>query len=292
LRRALFRSMLGGHDLIAGPDSIRSNRTDVMSSATTLNVELAECLHAEIDGAVLILTLNRPSQRNALNFELRSALRAAFDEYDERDDLRCAILTGNGPAFCAGGDLKEMAQTAMAIPPAEVGMLLGSTGKVSKPVIAAVNGFALAGGFRLTMDCDLVIASADAQFAITEVKRGRGAPWAVPLKDMMSHRHMAEILLIGDPITADRAYEMGFVNRIVEPAQLLPEALRTAHAIARNAPLSVLAAKALIGVAAESGTAEALRKADEIYRDVYLSEDAQEGPRAFAEKRDPVWRGR
>jgi enoyl-CoA hydratase len=284
--------MLGGHDLIAGPDSIRSNRTDVMSSATTLNVELAECLHAEIDGAVLILTLNRPSQRNALNFELRSALRAAFDEYDERDDLRCAILTGNGPAFCAGGDLKEMAQTAMAIPPAEVGMLLGSSGKVSKPVIAAVNGFALAGGFRLTMDCDLVIASADAQFAITEVKRGRGAPWAVPLKDMMSHRHMAEILLIGDPITADRAYEMGFVNRIVEPAQLLPEALRTAHAIARNAPLSVLAAKALIGVAAESGTAEALRKADEIYRDVYLSEDAQEGPRAFAEKRDPVWRGR
>lgn len=253
---------------------------------------LPDSLLADVDGAVVTFTLNRPNQRNALDFALRSALRAAFDAFEAQDDLRCAVLTGAGTAFCAGGDLKEMAGQAMAVPPAELGLLLGSGGEVSKPVIAAVNGPALAGGFRLVQDCDLVIAATTAQFGITEVKRGRGAPWAVPLAGQLSSRHMAEILLLGDPIDARRAAEIGFVNRVVQPSDVLGVAQAWARNIAANAPLSVRAAKQLIRLTAEHRRARALELADELYESVYLSEDAQEGPRAFVERRAPTWRGR
>jgi enoyl-CoA hydratase len=253
---------------------------------------LPETLLADVDRAVVTFTLNRPDQRNALDFALRSALRAAFDAFEAQDSLRCAVLTGTGTAFCAGGDLKEMAAQATAIPPTELGLLLGSSGEVSKPVIAAVNGHALAGGFRLVQDCDLVIAATTAQFGITEVKRGRGAPWAVPLAGQLSSRHMAEILLLGDPIDAHRAAEIGLVNLVVQPSEVLVAAQAWAQRIAANAPLSVRAAKQMIRLTAEHGQTRALELADELYEAVYLSEDAQEGPRAFAERRAPTWRGR
>lgn len=244
------------------------------------------------DGHVLVVTLNRPRQRNALDFELRQALRDTFDEFERDADLRCAVLTGAGPIFCAGGDLKEMARTQVAIPPEEWSLLLGSRGRVAKPVIAAVNGGAFAGGFRLVQDCDLCVAADTAKFGITEVKRGRGAPWAVPLIDMVPKRAMLELLLTGEPIDAVRAYEIGLVNRVVPLTDLVPTALAMAHGIAANAPLSVAAAKRMVEFATEVGVTDALRGADEIYAPVYLSEDAQEGPRAFAEGREPVWSGR
>lgn len=244
------------------------------------------------EGHVLLLTLNRPAQRNALNFELRSSLRAAFDAFDEDDDLRCAVLTGEGTAFCAGGDLKEMAGTAVQDPPLEWSLLLGSRGQVRKPVIAAVNGFALAGGFRLVQGCDLVIASEQATFGISEVKRGRGAPWAAPLISMLPQRIMMELLLTGDPLTAQRAYEIGFVNRVVPATQLVETALTMAHSIAGNAPLSVQAGKELVGLATEMGRTQALMAAELLYQQVYRSDDALEGPRAFAERREPHWTGR
>lgn len=242
-------------------------------------------------GHVLVVTMNRPRQRNALNFALRQALRDTFDAFDADADLRCAVLTGKGPAFCAGGDLKEMAAGGLAIPPEEWGLLLGSKGRTTKPVIAAVNGFALAGGFRLAQDCDLCLAAEGAIFGITEVKRGRGSPWAAPLISMVPKRIMMELLLTGEPMSAARAYEVGFVNAVVPAAELLDAAIRMATTISANAPLSVQAAKKTVELSTEVGRSQAVQSADWLYERVYTSSDAQEGPRAFAEKRDPVWTG-
>lgn len=250
-----------------------------------------EVLTKHRDGHVLLVTLNRPAQRNALNYELRSSLRETFDAFDADDELRCAVLTGEGTAFCAGGDLKEMAGSAVQDPPPEWSLLLGSRGHVRKPVIAAVNGYALAGGFRLAQDCDLCIASEEATFGISEVKRGRGAPWAAPLIAMMPQRIMMELLLTGEPLSAQRAYEVGLVNRVVPSADLVETALAMAHCIASNAPLSVQAGKQLVGLATDMGRTQALHAADLLYQQVYRSDDALEGPRAFAERREPRWTG-
>jgi enoyl-CoA hydratase/carnithine racemase len=249
------------------------------------------CL-VERSGHVLIVTLNRPAQRNALNAELRARVREAFDLFEADPELRCAVLIGAGPAFCAGGDLKEMAGAAVQVPPKEWGLLLGSRGEVSKPVIAAVNGFALAGGFRLAQECDLCVAADGATFGISEVKRGRGAPWAAPLIDMVPKRIMTELLVTGEPMSAARAYEVGLVNLVVPPDQLLTRAVAMAEQICANAPLSVMAAKELVRVASEVGRTEALALGDAIYDPVYRSADALEGPRAFAERREPVWSAR
>ncbi|MFD4351155.1 enoyl-CoA hydratase-related protein [Nocardia sp. NPDC058518] len=250
-----------------------------------------EVLHLEQRGHVLIATLNRPGQRNALNAELREALRDTFDRFDTDDDLRCAVLTGNGKAFCAGGDLKEMADTQMAVPPENSFIMLGSKGRLTKPVIGAVNGFAMAGGFLLAQNCDLAIASDEATFAISEVKRGRGAPWAVPLISMLPKRILMELLVTGEPIGAHRAYEVGLINRVVPADELLESAVAMAEVIAGNAPLSVWASKQAVEVATEVGQSAALAAAHQIFYRVYTSQDAAEGPRAFAEKRKPVWTG-
>jgi enoyl-CoA hydratase/carnithine racemase len=249
------------------------------------------CL-VERDDKVLIVTMNRPHQRNALNAALRQALRDAFDLLDDDPGLRCAVLSGAGPSFCAGGDLKEMAGAAVTVPPEEWGCLLGSRGFVRKPVIAAVHGHAFAGGFRLVQGADLCIATPTASFGISEVKRGRGAPWAAPLITMLPRKVMAELLITGEPMTGERAYAVGLVNALVSAEALLPSSVELAHLIAANAPLSVLAAKQLVDVASEVGQTQALRHADAIYEAVYRSEDALEGPRAFAERRPPEWQGR
>jgi enoyl-CoA hydratase len=242
-------------------------------------------------GHVLLITLNRPGQRNALNFALRQALRETFDSFDSDPDLRCAVLTGAGPVFCSGGDLKEMAATSLQIPAKEWALLLGSKGRVTKPVIAAVNGPALAGGFRLAQDCDLCVAAEGSSFGITEVKRGRGAPWAAPLISMLPKRIMMELLLTGEPMSAERAYEVGLINRVVPAVQLVDTAVTIASGIAGNAPLSVQAAKQTVELSTEVGCTQAVQAADWLYERVYTSHDAQEGPRAFAEKREAVWTG-
>lgn len=221
-----------------------------------------EPLLVERRGRVLVVTLNRPAQRNALNHALRRALRQAFDDFEADDDLRCAVLTGAGAAFCAGGDLKEMAAAGLQIRDEEWGLLLGSRGRTSKPVIAVVNGFALAGGFRLAQDCDLCLAAPEAVFGITEVKRGRGAPWAAPLISMVPKRIMMELLLTGEPMTAGRAHEVGLLNAVVPAAELLETAVAMAQTIAANAPLSVCAAKQTVEIRTEVGRAQALQSAD------------------------------
>jgi len=163
---------------------------------------------------------------------------------------------------------------------------------VEKPTIAAVNGVAFAGGFLLAQMCDLCLAADHAQFAITEAKVGRGTPWAMPLPWLIPPRVALELLLTAEPISAARAYDVGLVNRVVPLADLRATAQAMAETIAANAPLSVLAGKEMVYRAAAGRSATELAEAEAIWEPVYLSEDAQEGPRAFREKRPPRWQGR
>lgn len=241
---------------------------------------------------VALLTINRPDSRNALGKDVREGLFAGWERFERDKALRVAILTGAGDkAFCAGGDLKEMAEVELTVPPRMMFPLPGDTIEVTKPTIAAVNGVAYAGGWMIAQACDLCVASETARFAITEARVGRGSPWAAPLIHMIPQRIFMEIVLTGDPVTAQRAYEVGLVNKVAAPENLLDEALTLARRIAANAPLSVLAGKETVQLAAEMGKTAALRAARHAWERAYRSRDAQEGPRAFSEKRDPVWRG-
>ena len=243
--------------------------------------------------AIAIITLNRPQSHNALSHEMRAGLFAAWQRFEVDPELRVAILTGAGDkAFCAGADLKEMTQAALAVPPRDMFPVPGDTVKVSKPTIAAVNGVALGGGWLIAQGCDLCVASTTARFAITEAKVGRGTPWAAPLIHMLPQRIMMELLLTGESMSPQRLLELGYVNRVVPPEQLLSESLALAARIAANAPLTVNACRALVYAATETGRSAALRAGDQIFDPVYRSDDAQEGPRAFADKRAPRWQGR
>lgn len=244
------------------------------------------------DDGIAIITLNQPETRNCLSKAIREGLFAAWDRFERDDSLRVAILTGAGDkAFCAGGDLKEMVDTGMTVPPRDMFPLPYDTIELSKPTIAAVNGVAFAGGWMIAQACDLCVASSAARFAVTEVKVGRSSPWASPLIHMIPQRIMMEILLTGKPISAQRAYEIGLVNRLAEPEQLLDTALALAAEILDGAPLSVKAARETVMLATEMGRSAALQAARHASEYCYNSNDAQEGPKAFAEKRRPEWKG-
>ena len=178
---------------------------------------------------IAVITLNRPEARNALGKDIRAGLFAAWHRFERDPALRVAILTGSGErAFCAGGDLKEMVELKLQVPPRDMFPVPGDNIELTKPTIAAVNGVAFAGGWMIAQACDLCVASTRAQFAVTEVKVARSSPWAAPLIHMIPQRIMMEILLTGKPISAQRAYEIGLVNRLAEPAALITEALALA----------------------------------------------------------------
>jgi len=248
---------------------------------------MSDAVRYEVADGIAWLTINRPEARNALSKAVRDGLWDGVRAFNAADDARVLVLTGAGDkAFCAGGDLKEMADTGLTVPQ------FGRNIEVPKPTIAAVNGVALAGGFLLAQMCDLVIAAASARFGITEVKVGRGAPWAAPLPWLIPPRAAMELLLTGDLIDAARAERFGLVNRVVPDADLTEVVRDMATRIAANAPLSVLAGKKTVGLIAEHPLAAAYDEAERIWEPVYLSEDAQEGPAAFRDKRPPQWKGR
>jgi enoyl-CoA hydratase/carnithine racemase len=247
----------------------------------------------QVVAGVAWLTIDRPEARNALNRAVREGLWDGMRRFTADDAARVLVLTGAGEkAFCAGGDLKEMADSALQVPPPDFLPQPGRNIDVVKPTIAAVNGAALAGGFLLAQQCDLVVAAEHATFGVSEVKVGRGAPWAAPLSWLVPPRVALQILLTGDPIDARRAREVGLVNEVVPTADLRGHVQALGERIAANAPLSVLAGKRTAYLSAHAPLDEAYRRAEEIWEPVYLSEDAQEGPRAFRERRAPVWKGR
>ena len=189
---------------------------------------------------IAVITLNRPDQRNALGKAVREGLFAAWERFERDPALRVAILTGAGEkAFCAGGDLKEMVERGLQVPPRDMFPVPGDSIELTKPTIAAVNGVAFAGGWMIAQACDLCVASTNASFAITEVKVGRSSPWAAPLIHMIPQRIMMEIILTGKPITAQRAYEIGLVNRLAEPADLMQAALDLAAERQRSIQLGM-----------------------------------------------------
>jgi enoyl-CoA hydratase/carnithine racemase len=252
-----------------------------------------QAIRYEVVDSVAWLTINRPEAHNALNNAVRAGLFDAVRRFNDDDAARVLVLTGAGDkAFCAGGDLKEMAQNALKVPPKDFAPQFGRNIDVAKPTIAAVNGVAFAGGFLLAQQCDLVVAAEHATFAVSEVKVGRGSPWAAPLSWLVPPRVAMQILLTGDPITAERAHQVGLVNEVVPADQLRERTQQLALSIAANAPLSVLAAKRTVYLSAQHHLAAAHDLADEIWEPVYLSDDAQEGPTAFREKRAPQWKGR
>jgi enoyl-CoA hydratase/carnithine racemase len=246
----------------------------------------------ELDGPVAWLTIDRPEQRNCLSAEVREGLWEGVRRFDADELAKVLVLTGAGDkAFCAGGDLKEMAATTLQVPPPDYLPQLGRNIELSKPTIAAVNGVAYAGGFLLAQNCDLCVAVDTARFAITEAKVGRGAPWAAPLPWLIPPRVAMQMLLTGDPISAARAHELGLVNEVVAAEALRPRVQELAERIAANAPLSVAAAKRTVRLVAERPLTDAFDVAEQIWEPVYRSADAQEGPAAFREGRVPVWSG-
>lgn len=250
----------------------------------------------EQHGHVLVLRLNRPEARNALDGAMIAELGAAIRDAEERDDIRVLVITGTGDrAFCSGMDLRAFSEGDTPSPGAEAtsgNFMRLMRGEVTVPVVAAVQASAVAGGFEIVMGCDLVVASADAKFGLPEVKRalfpgGDGILLAtrIPLPIAL------EINLTGDYIDADRAYALGLVNRVVPAEQVLDAALELASKIAANGPLGVKATKELVRLAVTS-VEQAHARQQEWFPVVFQSEDAVEGATAFVEKRDPVWKGR
>jgi len=254
---------------------------------------MTEPVRYEVTNGVAWLTIDRPEARNALSKPVRDGLFSGVRRFNDDESAKVLVLTGAGDrAFCAGGDLKEMADTALTVPPVDFVPQFGRNIAVDKPTIAAVNGVAYAGGFMLAQNCDLCIAAESARFAISEVKVGRGSPWAAYLSWLVPPRIALQILLTGDPLSAARAREVGLVNEVVPDAELRDYVQAMAEGIAANAPLSVLAGKQTAYLSARLPREQAFEEAERIWEPVYLSQDAQEGPAAFRDKRRPVWTGR
>jgi enoyl-CoA hydratase len=242
---------------------------------------------------VLLITLNRPQARNAVNSALAHGVAAALDELDADDELKVGVLTGAGGSFCAGMDLKAF--VAGESPQVEGRGFAGITQRAArKPLIAAIEGYALAGGLEVALSCDVIVAASDARLGIPEAKRGliAAAGALIRLPRRIPYHLAMELALTGDPIGAERAHTVGLVNRVAEPGGAVDVALELAATIARNGPLAVDASKHIVSSAQDWTEERAWQEQAELAGKIFVSEDAREGATAFAEKREPVWRGR
>jgi enoyl-CoA hydratase/carnithine racemase len=253
------------------------------------------------EGRVAIVVMDRPEARNAMNREMAEQLNAIYDELAQDDDVRAVVLTGAGDrAFCAGQDLKEVES---AVKQAESGAPRrgpsGGFGGITrrdfpKPIIAAVNGFAMGGGFEICLACDLIVAEEHASFGLPEVKRGlfAGAGGLVRLGRRLPMPLAMEVILTGEPLSAQRAYELGLVNRVVPKGEGVRAALELADLICQAAPLAVRLSKKMVRTGVLHGEEELWNLQAQLGAELMRSEDFLEGPRAFIEKRAPQWKGR
>ena len=245
---------------------------------------------------VAVVTLNRPEARNAVNAEVCQALAYIVKATEADPEVRAVVLaSSHDRVFCAGADLAEISRGNSALLSTEDGGFAGfAEAKRTKPWIAAVRGAALAGGCELSLACEMIVVSDDGRFGLPEVKRGlyAGAAGVYRLPRILPRNIALEVIATGDPIDAPRAFALGLANRMTAPEEVLPTAIALAGAIAVNAPLSV---RESLKVARQAYDLEesALRViSEETKRFVFASDDAQEGPRAFLEKREPVWTGK
>jgi enoyl-CoA hydratase len=249
----------------------------------------------EVQGHVAVLTINRPDKKNAVNGDVARGMEAGIDQLEEDPDVWLGVLSHNGNVFSAGADLKAINEGRGG----ELGTAKGGFGGITarsrtKPIIAAVDGAALAGGTEIVLSCDLVVASTAASFGIPEVKRSlvAGAGGLFRLPRVLPRNIALELGLTGDPITAERAYHFGLVNELCEPGQALQAALALAGRIAANAPIAVRETRRLMlelaGADDETGFAESGKS----MMGLADTEDFWEGPKAFLEKREPQWKGR
>lgn len=262
-----------------------------MSAADT--AVSAEPVLIERRGKVLLITLNRPEVRNAVNAALAEGIGNALDELDADDSLSVGVLTGAGGFFCAGMDLGAFVKGESSWY-GDRGFAGIAQRSARKPLIAAIEGFALAGGLEIALSCDLIVAAKGAKMGIPEAKRSilaaAGALLRLPRR--MPYHLVMELALTGDPFPADRFYELGVVNRLVEPGATVDAALELAAQIGKNGPLALIASKQILQQQFDWSSAEMWEKQGEIVGPLFNSEDAKEGASAFKEKREPVWKGR
>jgi enoyl-CoA hydratase len=280
-----------------------------------MNYEIGSVMTHEVfnysqNGHIAVLTINRPEARNALNPEVLVKLATAWKRVRDDENIRVAVICGTGPAFCAGMDLGRMIPLITGARPPEdewdeaviadpsIGhRALLRDFDTEKPVIAAINGFAIAGGMELVMGCDLRVAADTAKFGLQEVKWAifPGGGSTVRLPRQVPYSRAMEILLTGEQFTAERMLDYGFLNYVVpaqEVQEVLDKAVELAEKIAGNGPLAVTAVRRSVREAIGVPEARALERESEISATVYATEDAREGPRAFMEKRKPVFKGR
>lgn len=271
--------------------------------AEQLSITTKNCT-VEKEGHVLIITLNRPEAKNALSPPMLIGMYKAWRLLDQDPELYCAVLTGKGDTFCAGMDLKagpeptddveEIQKLMQSVPNLHWQALLREN-LPSKPIILAVEGFAVAGGTEILMGTDMRVGSEDSKFGVTEVIRGlypmAGSAFRLPRQ--IPYCFAAEIVLLGRHLTAREALQFGLINRVVPKGKALEEALKMAQQLCENAPLSIVAiTRTLREVDASLPLAEAYKKNDELGIPIFATEDSREGMKAFKEKRKPVWKGR
>ena len=249
----------------------------------------------EKKGHVAIITMNRPEARNAINGEMAQTMEAALDQMESDPEVWVGILTAVGKAFCAGADLKEISAGNGAALSTKKGGFAGIAKRErTKPLIAAITGSALAGGTEVALSCDMIICADDTNFGLPEVKRSlvAGAGGLFRLPRVIGKSMALEVILTGDPLPAQRAYELGMVNKVAPEAEVMAEAEKLSARITANAPLAVAASRS-VAIEATSKTDEELWKdSGKAFASIVGTEDFKEGPKAFIEKRAPVWKGK
>ena len=255
---------------------------------------MSELVKVEVVDRIMVITINRPEARNAINYETAQEMARAFDQLDANDQVSLGILTGAGNTFSSGMDLKAFAATGQR--PLVEGRGFGGLCERGprKPLIAAVEGYALAGGCELALACDLIVAANNANFGLPETKRGLVASSGgmLRLPQRIPHHIAMEAILTGEMLPAERAYHHGMVNRLVEPGQAVEGALALGRIIAENGPLAVQTAKKIVMEAKDWRQADMFDLQRPRVQHIFASADAKEGARAFAEKRKPVWQGK